>query len=826
MRTLWQDIRYGIRMLEKTPGFTAIALITLAIGIGANTIMLGLSDTILLARAGGVKDPEQLAYCAIRGVEDSSFRYPEYLAFRDSGLAFSDVLAQIVFSDHGTLVREGSAWSVWMTYVSPNFFAILGTTPVLGRAFLPEEEQEGCAPVAVLSHRCWQRLGGDPKLVGEFVNVNGTTCQVVGVAPEGFNGVTLHGYDLWLPLGSLRTAHQIYRSRPDLKPSFHVVGRLQSEMTMAVAQAQLQALVPRFKQESPADWTDRSSIYLRPPGRERIDSDIKQDLRFYGMISLALVTPAAIILVIACLNLANMLIVQGASRHREIAIRMALGGGRWRVVRQLLIESGLMAVLGGILGVLLAFCGVRVLKAYVAAFQDEPTVLPFGLSVRVLAATPGLCVMATLLFGLRPALLLSRRDIAGEMKASGGSVLGSFRRKRGGLSVAGQIALAVALVLCATLLTRSALEAARPDPRFPLADKLVVRINPPAAGYDEVRSVQAYETLADHLASLPEVKAVGASGGVFFGGGGWVWITEYLPGGGENGSRKRLARDVAFTGVGRDYFEAMEIPLLQGRFFNRLDRVPNAEKVAIIDESLARKLRPDGNALGCSIQYGVLTRVDSDPYRVVGIVANLPGIESREVHAQVYTPIEASSWASCLYLHVADRASADHLRQRISKEIRRFDPDMPVLSVATLAQIRYDDSSVWLARFGARLALAAGAAALFLASLGIYAIKGYIVASRTSEIGIRKALGATRGSIMGMVLREGLVLTIVGLAIGLALGLAVAKVAARMLYGISPIDPVSIVVTVALLGAASLLAGYLPARRAAKVDPMVALRCE
>jgi predicted permease len=448
------------------------------------------------------------------------------------------------------------------------------------------------------------------------------------------------------------------------------------------------------------------------------------------------------------------------------------------------------------------------------------------LNVRVLAATLGSCLMATLLFGLRPALLLSKRDIAGEMKASSGRVLGALRRKRGGLSVAGQIALAVALVLCATLLTRSALEAARPDPRFPLEDKLVVQIDPLSAGYDQARSIQACEALADHLASLPEVKTVGMSGGVFFGGGGWLVIGEYLPGAGESGSGRPLARKAAFVNVGRDYFAVMEIPLLQGRLFDRLDSVPNAEKVAIIDESLARQLRPDGNALGCLIQWGLFTKADSDPYRVVGIVAHMPGVGDREVRAQMYRPTEPDALSSYLYLRIANRGSADLLRRRTSEEIRRVDPRIPVLSVATLAQRRHDDSSVWLARFGARLALATGAAALFLAMLGIYAIKGHMVASRTSEIGIRMALGATQGNIMGMVLREGLVLTIVGLTVGLLLGLGVAKVAASLLYGVSPADPVSIIVTVALLGVASLLASYIPARRAAKVDPMVALRYE
>jgi predicted permease len=823
MSTLWQDLRFSGRMLRKSPGFTAIALVTLAIGIGANTVMFSISDLLLLLRPREVKNPEQLAYCAIRGARYSWFSYSEYLALRDSGLAFRDIMARSG-PVRTTLVRGGSAWRVWATHVSANYFSVLGVVPVQGRAFLPEEEQPGSAPVAVLSYHRWQQLGRDPKIVGGYLCVNGTDCQIIGVAPKGFTGVTLMGCDLWVALGSFRTTSTFGRSRPDREPQCDVVGRLKPGLAMSVAQAQLQTLFPQFQPEClKRGLAGRPSFVLRPPGRKEIGGDSEQDRRGDAVISLVLTTVSALILAIACLNLANMLIVQGTARHREIAVRLALGGGRWRIVRQLLLESGLLAVLGGALGVLPALGGMRVLNAALATTDAD---IQLGLNVRVLAATLGLCLIATLLFGLRPALWLSKRDLAGAMKGSAGRVLGSVGGRRGGFSVAGQIALAVVLVLSATLLTRSAFQMSWLDPRFPLNDKLVVEIDPESGGYDKVQSLQVCEALADHLVSLPEMEALGTTTMLFYGGVGYGVIDEYLPGSGESGSGKPLAREAALVSVGRDYFEAMEIPLLQGRLFNRLDRVPNAEKVAIIDESLARRLRPYGNALGCLIRWGWFTKADSDPCRVVGIVAHLPGVKEREVRAQVYTPTEPNDPSRYLYLHVADKGSARVLRERISQEIRRFDPRLPVLSMTTLAEKRNGDSWVWLARFGARLALAAGATALFLAALGIYAIKGYLVASRTSEIGIRMALGATRGSIMGMVLREGLLLTTVGLILGLALGLAVAKVGARLLYGISPIDPASIVVTVALLGAASLLASYLPARRAAKVDPMVALRYE
>lgn len=822
---MWQDVCYALRMLRKLPGFTAVAIIILAIGIGANTIMFSVSDALLLLHPKKVKNPEQLAYCAIQNAQYSWFRYSEYLTLRDSGLAFSDIMAQTDRHRRETLVREGAAWHVSVTYVSVNYFSVLGVAPARGRGFLPEEEQDGSAPVVVLSYRCWQRLGGDSKIVGAFLRISGTDCQVVGVAPEGFTGITLQGPDLWLPLGSFRTVSTLLRVvPPDWKPWFDVVGRLKTDLDLSVAQAQLQTLFPQFEPECLEWWGGRPSFSLRPPGRRRIAGESEQERQGDTVISLVLMTASALILVIACLNLGSMLIVQGTSRHGEIAVRLALGAGRWRIIRQLFIEYGLLAVLGGALGVLPALGGMRILNRTLAAAGED---LPLALNVRVLAATLGLCLMATLLFGLRPALWLSKRDLAGAMKGTAGRVLGSLRGKWDGLFVVGQIALAVVLVLSAAILTRSALRIAQPDPRFPLEDKLVVEIDPESGGYNRVQSIQVCDALANHLASLPEVKAVGMlSGTVFFGGGGWAVIGESRSEAGESRSGRPLARDAALVNVGRDYFEAMEIPLLRGRLFNRLDSAPRAEKVAVIDESLARKLRPDGNALGCFLQWGALTKADSEPYRVVGIVAHVPGIEKWEIRAQMYIPTEPNELASCLCLHSVNKGSVKLLQQRILQEIRRVDPRIPVLSVVTLSQKRNGDSWVWLACFAARLALGAGGAALFLATLGIYAVKSHTVAARTSEIGIRMALGATHGSIMSMVLREGLLLMMVGLAIGLTLGLAVAKVAARLLYRVSPADPASIILTVALLGTASLLAGWIPARRATKVDPMVALRSE
>jgi len=826
MNTFFNDLKFALRRLAKKPGFTAIALITLAIGIGANTIMFSISDLLLIQPPSGVKSHERLAVFSIKDDKYADFRYSEYLALRDSSLAFSDLMAEgggleSFFASlvHGDLARE-----VTTRYVSANYFTCLGDNLVRGRGFLPEEERRGCAPVVVLGHHLWQRLGSDPKLIGEYVTLNSTRCQVVGVAVKDFGGVTFDSPDLWLSLGSYWTVVKFTPAWSDRRKELrlNIVGRLKPEVTMSVAQAQLKALIPHFKREYPERWREWSSINLRPPGRNEIRGDIKEQIRLEIFVSLVLMAVSAIILAIACLNLANMLIVQGASRQREIAIRLALGGSRWCIIRQLLTESLLLALVGGVLGVLLAFWGTRIVNICLSSYYTTGmTTFRCGLSLRVLGGTVGVCLITTLLFGLKPALRLSKSDIVGEMKASGGRVLGSLRRKRGGVSVTGQIALSVTLILIATLLTRSALQIAKPESRVSLEDKLIVHVDQLSAGYDPVKTRQIGVALADHLLSLPEVKALGTSSKVFYGGGGPISIFEYL-----SESGRPLARKAAITWIGRDYFTAMEIPLLQGRRFNQLDYAPDAEEVMIIDESLARKLRPDGNALGCFVQWGLFTKAEVGPYRVVGIVAHLPSLEDGQVHAQVYAPHKSDKLPPHLYLHVANTGLVDGLRQRIIEEIHQVDARISVKWVKTLAQIHDSNRSVKMARLGARTGLAAGATVLFLAALGIYAIKGNMVVSRTSEIGIRMALGATHGNIIGMVLREGLVLMMVGLIVGLTGGLMAAKALANLFYGVSPMDPISIVVTVILIGAVSLLAGWIPARRAAKVDPMVALRYE
>ena len=837
MGTLWQDIRYGFRMLWKHPGFTAIALIILAVGIGANTIMFSVVNSLLF-RPMHVKEPERLVHCGIR--DFGLITYDMYADIRGDNPAFCELIAHNYGSCRGTWVQGEVVRHMDLMYVSANYFSALGVTPAYGRAFLPAEERYGAEAAAILSYPTWQRLGADPKIVGQHVFINAAACRVVGVAPKGFTGAAAAGPDLWLPLGAFGLVDHYDEERPTGRrraiwdyPAVMLIGRLRDGLDMASAEAQLGMLVPRLREYYPRRWREDSKLYLARLARMGAGGEDERETRVLSILSAILMGISGVVLLIACLNLASMIVVQGAGRQREIAIRLAIGGGRLRIVRQLLIESLLLALCGGALALVPAFWGIRILNAWLAT-GTLPIRLTGYFDVRVLGATGGFCLLATMLFGLRPALRLSARDVVRDLKESGGGVVRATRRRwrfvPRGLSVVCQIALSVTLVMGATLFTRTALKISRTRAGFDLAGKVVVRIDPLAGGYTHAEAMAACEQLAERLKGTPGIRAVGLSTSFPIGDtrhGFSQRVIAYEPGAEDDPDKNLLPRGPLLFEADGGYFEATGIGLLQGRVFRPQDSVPDAERVVIIDEHLARALRPDGKAVDCLIQHGWGSGLEL--CRVVGVVPSLLGLSGATWEwPHIYEPIRSNHLPIYIHLRAARATPAAEagLVRSVGAQIRKIDPRLPVVSVTRLIDQHRHDSSVRQAGVIARLTSMFGMMALFLAGLGLYAVKGYMVASRTPEIGIRMALGATRRDIVTLVLRQGAGATFAGLVIGVVLTVALVRLIRGALYGVSPVDPASVAATVALLGAASLLASYIPARRAARIDPMVALRYE
>ncbi len=843
MNTFFNDLKYALRMLRKNPGFTAIALVTLAIGIGANTVMFSLVDMLVLQSAQ-VSHPEELVVCQAENA-DWHFPYDAYRDFRDNNPVFTDVAAVDPYGEATTWALEGQQVNTRefiCARVSANYFSLLGAAPVQGRWFLPEEEREGAESVVVLSHGAWKQCGRDPQQVGSQIWLNGKPTRIVGVAPKGFTGTSLMGPDIWLPLGSTvtETSNADAWGRTGAGDSKVIpLGRLQPQLDLASAQTRLQALVPRLRETYPTWWEKPGELTLTQPGRMALitGEGPESEARFFSVVGLCLMAVSGVVLLIACLNLGGMLTVQGTLRKREIAIRMALGGGRFRIMRQLLSECLLLSLMGGVLGCGLAWACIQSLNGWISAIRlptEMAALFVARLDGRVLLGTLGFCMLATILFGLKPAWQLVRRDVNADLKESARDGLRSARTRRGmprGLYLVTQTALAVVLVMGAGLFTRSAMQVGNILADFDFNGKLIVPINlenPRGSASDR----QTCSDLVGRLEALPGVESVATSRTWTFGIG---WPTgsvyEYHPEGEDAEIRSQVASSSIQYNVGLNYFKTMGMRLLQGRSFRTLDRVSKAERVIIIDEQLARKLRPGGDALGCLIQHGPGNYYENmTPYRVIGIVQSLcsPSEKKKGFQAQMYTPTHEK--LASPRVHVLGRNKTEQgqeaLVPAVLQAIHSMNVPVAVNTVETLTERYQGDQFVWFTGVSARLALTFGAMALFLAALGIYAIKMTMVASRTPEIGIRMALGATRKDVVFMVIREGTVLLLTGLGLGLVVGLGLARIAKSMFYDISPIDPVSIAVTIMVLIVMSLLAGFIPARRAARIDPMVALRYE
>jgi predicted permease len=835
MEKLWQDLRYGIRMTFKNPGFTAVAVLVLALGIGANTAMFTLVNVFLL-RPLTADNPEELVGCYSKNTKNPGYRafsYPNYVDLRERNTVFSELMAHdvtMVGLTEGETTRR-----VFADLVSSNYFATFGVRPFRGRDFTAAEEKPGSAPaVVIVTYEFWKKTGQDPALVGKSVRINGRLFTVIGITPEEFTGTTvMFGPELYLPLGtydmvinsSLRDGGKLLSDRNN--HALILVGRLKPGLTAVQAGSELAVIAAQMEKGWPVENKDQI-FTVHPLPRTSISTN-PQDNSELTTISILLTSMASVVLLISCLNLANMLLARGAARRKEFAIRLALGGGRGRIMRQLLTEGFVLSTIGGAAALLLSYWAIRFLVSSMKAYMPLEIVFHSGPDPRVLVALMGLCVLSTLIFGLGPALKLSRPDVVADLKEHAGEDAAGVRHSffsRRNLLVIGQISLSLTLLVAAGLFIKGAFKAGQAEPGFSLDNGVIIELDPGLAGYDEARGREVYATLLDRLGALPGVESFSMAATVPFG---MVSLGREVHRAEDSPDDKGTSAQ--YNAIGADYFKTLGLGILRGRPFTLGEAASgSAPRVAIIDELLAQRLWPDQDPLGKQIHFGSGPGEQPVSMQVVGIVPGVRDSLFREApRPHVYLPF-GQSYQSNMNVHVklavrgneAETAMLNSLR----REIRAVDERLPVLALKTARGHVEENLELWLVRTGARMFTTFGALALFLAVVGVYAVKAYTVSRRTREIGIRIALGATMGDALWLIMRDGLRLTAAGVAVGMVLALATGRLLSSMLYEVGATDPLIFAVTPLLLGAAAALACYLPARRAARVDPMVALRHE
>jgi len=836
MNQIWQDVRYGIRMLLNKPGFTAAAVLVLALGIGANSAVFSLINAFLL-KPLHVQKPEELAGLYSRDTKHPNtyraFSYPNYVDIRDGNQAFSSLTA---FNMALVGVQEGdSTRRTFAGVISSNYFSTLGVTLAKGRAFLAQDETPGGELTAIVTYPFWEKKGADPQLVGKPVRINGRLFTIVGITPKGFSGTTaLVSPEIFVPLNAYGMVMNDFEGhvRPLAARDNHtlmLVGRLKPGVTLKTADATL-AVEASQMEKAYAENKDQALV-VRPLSRMSISTG-PQDDHELRMPAVMLLSLAAVVLLIASLNLANMMMAKGTSRRKEIAIRLAIGGSRRRIVRQLVTEGLLLALLGGAAGLVVASWSTTLLIQSLSEMAPIDVIYDARPDVRVLGFTLLFCALSTVVFGLFPAWKLSKPDVWVDLKENlGEDVAGRKRRlfSRGNMLVMAQLSLSLMMLTAAGLFVHSAVRASNVQPGFSLENEVLAEMDASLINYDEEHGNQLYGTLKERLRQVPGVQSVAIAATVPFG---MFSLGKSVTPSDVPASKEHPAVGARYNIVSEDYFQTLGIPMLRGRAFTSAECTAGSRNsVAILDKAAAEKLWPGGDALGKHIRMDDAKNHGPD-LEVVGVAGDvLENILGRGEGSagHVYAPFGREYQANVNFHFKVAGGGPDaekRMMETIRREILAVDERLPLLGLKTMRGNLESSFDLWVVRTGAHILEIFGSVALLLAVIGLYALNAYTVARRTREIGIRMALGADTASTLRMILGDALKVTMAGIGAGLLLAIGLGKVLAGVLYDIRSIDPLVIGGAPLVLALVALFACYVPARRAARVDPMIALRYE
>jgi predicted permease len=839
MTTLLQDVRYGLRMLLKSPGFTVVAVLTLALGIGANTAIFSLINAVML-KSLPVKDPQQLVLFqwddnkwppkfGQTGFDSKySFSYPTFEDFRAQGDMLSSAFAWVPlgFNDENVTVGiNGEPTLANGQMVTGEYFSGLGVTPLLGRGITEADENPAAPRVAVISYAYWsRRFARDTSIIGRNITLNGIPFTVVGVTPSTFYGVQIGSEpDLWIPFDDKLNLRPWSTEPNDATSVFNapnwlcvnIIGRLKNGVSGAQAQSSLDTL---FHHIVTADWHPDNQNQVPhltlAPARE----GLPQLQESTGQPLYILMAAVGMVLLIACANVATLLLARATARKKEISVRLAVGASRLRLIRQLLTESVLMSVLGALLGLVFAYWGTHALVALMSS-NASPLILDAGADSKVLLFTFAASILTGILFGLAPAFRVTRIELASAMKGTAANVSDARDKHRLGKSlIIAQVAMSLVLMIGAGLFVRTLVNFESKNFGFNQQHLLTFGLDPTRAGYHDARLVNLYSQLLDRIQALPGVEA--------------ATMMEYAPFDGwsnnnsvyAEGEGKKPENPMARSQrVGPDFFTALGIPIILGRAINRMD-TPASPMVAVVDETFAKKFFPGQNPIGRHFSRG-LKFDPKDSIEIIGVArpAELTDPHS-ELRAKAYYPYAQARHLDMMFFEVRAQGAPSAVISELRDTVRQADPSLPLMDLKT--QTEETAEALSQERLFARLTSVFGLLALLLAMIGLYGTMAYSVTRKTHEIGIRMALGANPANVLAMVIRQGITLALIGVAIGILAALGATRLISSMIFGLTPYDPLTFLVVAAVLVAVALAACYIPARRAMKVDPMIALRYE